>query len=50
MTGWYRCEFCGGVAYEDDPSTTVKHTEDGVRHVFCKPECYAQWEEEQNSG
>ena len=50
MTGWYRCENCDGVAYEDGPNTTVKHTEDGVRHVFCKPQCYADWKETQNGG
>lgn len=50
MTGWYRCEneLCGGVAYEDGPNTTVWHNEDGTRHVFCKPECYAAWKEAQN--
>jgi len=48
MTGFYRCEWCLGVAWEGVPSTTVKHDEDGVRHVFCKPECYAAWKEAQN--
>ena len=48
MTGWYRCEFCGEVAYEDGPNLTIKHDEGGIRHVFCKPECYAAWKEAQN--
>ena len=50
MTGWYRCEnpSCGGVAYEDGPNTTIKHTEDGLRHVFCRPECYAAWKDPQS--
>ena len=48
MTGFYRCEHCGGVAYEDGPNLTIKHDEDGVRHVFCKPECYAAWKDPQS--
>jgi len=50
MTGWYRCEFCGGAAFEDGPNLTIKFTEDGVRHVFCKPECWANWREAKNGG
>jgi len=50
MTGWCRCEFCGEPAFEGEPNLTIKYTEDGVRHVFCKPQCYADWRKAKNGG